>query len=135
MDFQIRELRDMTGLSQKQFADRYGIPVSTLRKWEQGESSPAPYIVRLLAKTIPETDSNLKKITGDQGASYYYDPYSQTISDQHGNTIKISEDLGGVKESNLKVYLQDLFESFYDIQERFNRDCRYDKEETIIWKR
>ena len=42
----IKELRDSTGMTQKEFASKYGIPISTLRKWEQGESSPAPYDIK-----------------------------------------------------------------------------------------
>ena len=48
----IKELRDSTGMTQKEFASRYGIPISTLRKWEQGESSPAPYVAALLAELV-----------------------------------------------------------------------------------
>lgn len=43
----------------------------------------------------------------------------------------IQEELSGVKEQNLSIYLQELFESFYEIQEKFNKDCKYDKEEDI----
>ena len=103
----IKELRDSTGMTQKEFASRYGIPISTLRKWEQGESSPAPYVAALLARTLPDTESSLKRT--------------------------IQEDLEGVKEQNLALYLEDLFEGFYRLQDKFNRDCRYDKEEDILW--
>jgi hypothetical protein len=55
------------------------------------------------------------------------------VSDMQGNKIMIQEDLDGVKEQNLALYLSDLFEEFYEIQEKFNRDCKYDKEEDILW--
>ena len=61
MSFSMKELRDSTGLTQKAFAKMYGIPLSTLRKWEQGESSPAPYVVRLIARALPCTDALLRK--------------------------------------------------------------------------
>lgn len=47
----------------------------------------------------------------------------------------MQENLDGVKEQNLRLYLQELFEDFYEIQEKFNRDCRYDKEDDILWTR
>ena len=53
--------------------------------------------------------------------------------DSTGNAIYVTEDLDDVKEKNLSLYVSDLFESFYEIQSRFDRDCRYDKEEDIIW--
>ena len=35
-----RRARTATGLSQQAFAKRYGIPVASLRDWEQGRRSP-----------------------------------------------------------------------------------------------
>ena len=129
----IKELRDSTGMTQKEFASRYGIPISTLRKWEQGESSPAPYVAALLARTLPDTESSLKRIKTQGGKTYYYSPVKKEVSDVKGNHITIQEDLEGVKEQNLALYLEDLFEGFYRLQDKFNRDCRYDKEEDILW--
>ena len=133
MQFSINELRATTGLTQKAFAELYHIPVSTLRKWEQGEVSPAPYVISLLARTLPDTSALLEKIEGEDGSIYYYDSNQNAVLDKYGNKIMISESLDGVNRQNLILYLKDLFETFYEIQERFNRDCRYDKEEDIIW--
>ena len=129
----IKDLRRRMNMSQREFADWYGIPVSTLRKWEQGDSSPPKYLVDLLARTVPVLDTSLRKISGRDGADYYYDSENRQLIDSRGNRIGISEDLEGVKERNLELYVSDLFNDFYDIQERFNRDCRYDKKEDIIW--
>lgn len=125
----------MTGMTQKAFADMYGIPLSTLRKWEQGESTPPSYVLNLIARTLPGTNTSLKKIQGKEGDSYYYDVNKKTISDVKGNTIIIQETLEGVKIQNLVLYLEELFEGFYEIQEKFNRDCRFDKEDDILWTR
>lgn len=35
-----RQARAVTGLSQPVFAERYGIPVASLRDWEQGRRAP-----------------------------------------------------------------------------------------------
>ena len=129
----IKELRDSTGMTQKEFASRYGIPISTLRKWEQGESSPAPYVAALLARTLPDTESSLKKIKTRDGKTYYYNQVKKEVSDAKGNRIMVQEDLEGVKEQNLALYLENLFEGFYRLQEKFERDCRYDKDEDILW--
>lgn len=135
MKYMIKELREITGLTQKAFAAMYEIPISTLRKWEQGEASPAPYVLNLIARTLPGTDAALKRFRADNGCIYYYNIQKKTISDARGNTINVQEELIGVNEQNLAIYLQELFESFYEIQEKFNRDCRYDKEEDIVWTR
>ena len=133
MNYHIRELRNKTGLTQKRFSEEYGIPLSTLRKWEQGESSPPEYVVALLARSVPGTDQNLRKIKGRNGSIYYYNEAAKTVFDSAGNGIAVSEDLNTVKETNLSLYLSDLFSDFYEIRERFNRDCRFDREQDIIW--
>lgn len=135
MFYTIKELRDSTGLTQKDFADMYGIPISTLRKWEQGESSPAPYVLNLLARTLPCINASLWKINGTGEIVYYYDKNKRTVTDMRGNSIMVQEDLMEIKQQNLILYLQDLFEGFYAVQEKFNRDCKFDKEDDIIWTR
>ena len=45
---EIRELRDRTGLSQSQFANYFGIPVGTLRNWEQGIAKPPAYVFEMI---------------------------------------------------------------------------------------
>lgn len=44
----IKELREMTGLSQKRFADFLGIPVRTIQNWETGVNQCADYLVSLI---------------------------------------------------------------------------------------
>lgn len=133
MIYHIRELRDKTGLTQKAFAQRYGIPLSTLRKWEQGESSPPSYVVEMLAKSIPSVNHDLQEFRSSDGKVYYYDPIRNSVTDQIGNTIKVHENLNKVKKENLFLYLRDLFDDFYEIQDKFDRDCRFDMKEDIIW--
>ncbi|KKB13208.1 XRE family transcriptional regulator [Devosia geojensis] len=51
-----RRARAATGLSQRDFAERYGIPVSSLRDWEQGRRLPdsaAQSYLRVIAR-LPE---------------------------------------------------------------------------------
>ena len=133
MSISIKEMRMKTGLSQAKFAESLNIPVSTLRKWEQGESSPAGYVIDLIAKSIPSIDSSLERIAGRNDAVFYYDRNRKQIIDNRGNSILVKEDLEGVNRQNLKLYVSDLFESFYEIQSKFERDCYYDKQDDIVW--
>ena len=55
----IKELRALTGLSCEEFAERYGIPIHTLHKWELPEDnsnfrSCRPYILSLLERAVKE---------------------------------------------------------------------------------
>ncbi len=135
MRYLIKELRENTGLTQKAFADLYDIPLSTLRKWEQGEASPAEYVLNLIARTLPSTNLSLRRIESADGQVFYYDEVKKTIADSCGNTVHIQVELAGVKEQNLALYIQELFEEFESIRERFYRDCEFDKKEDIIWRR
>ena len=45
----IRDLRESTGMSRKEFSDHTGIPVRTLEDWEAGRRTPPDYIPRLIA--------------------------------------------------------------------------------------
>ena len=135
MNYSIKELRDLTGMMQREFALRYQIPVSTLRKWEHGDASPAKYFVALLAGSIPGANVTMRKIEGEDGQIFYYDQIRHMVFDEQGNGITVGEDLNEVKEANLTLYLEDLFASFYEILNKFNRDCRLDKDDDIIWSR
>ena len=48
----IKEIRTMSGLTQKTFAEKYGIPKRTLESWEMGERKPPEYVVTLLEKAV-----------------------------------------------------------------------------------
>lgn len=50
----IKDLRAETGLSQSQFAQSFGIPVRTIQKWECGESSPKPYVLRMMQEILKQ---------------------------------------------------------------------------------
>lgn len=133
----IRELRDQTGLSQRAFAEQFQIPVSTLRKWEQGEASPPPYLVRLLAYAIPIHEMGLEKISYKENTKeqvdFFVDHNKGTVMDRVGNVIKIKDDMKGVNRHNLGIYLHDLFDDYYSIQNRFERDCYFDRKEGIVF--
>ncbi len=122
----------MTGQTQKEFADYFGIPLGTLRRWEYGESTPAPYIIKLIAEKLPMKTDSMKKIESKEG-TYFYDQEAGVIVDIKGTRISIGEDLEGVKEQNLVFYANSLFESYYEAVEKFDRDCRLDKQEDILW--
>ena len=50
----VKELREMTGLSQKAFGKKYHIPTRTVENWEGGQRSPSETIVYLLERAVKE---------------------------------------------------------------------------------
>ena len=49
----IKEIRQRTGLSQRKFADKYGLPFRTMQGWEAGRKTPE-YVIRLLDRCVNE---------------------------------------------------------------------------------
>ena len=52
----IKELRLQTGMSQPKFADLFGIPLGTLRNWEQGIATPPSYVSEMIKDRIWRTE-------------------------------------------------------------------------------
>lgn len=48
----VKELREKLGLSQSQFANIFGIPVTTVQSWEQGKRRPASYVFNMMCKMV-----------------------------------------------------------------------------------
>ena len=58
----IKQLRESTGETRKEFSLHTGIPVRTLEDWEAGRRTPPEYIPRLIAYQL-----EFEKITNDSG--------------------------------------------------------------------
>lgn len=54
----IKELRESTGLSQAQFAEKFHIPVGTLQHWEQGVRKPPEYVAYMMQLIISREEKN-----------------------------------------------------------------------------
>lgn len=58
----VRDIRERTGLTQEEFANKYGIPFGTLADWEIGRHEPQEFVVDLLKRFAAEdADENFKK--------------------------------------------------------------------------
>lgn len=57
----IKEIRQLTNISQKKFCEKYGIPLQTLCKWEQGHRTCPDYVVELLEFKVRE-DFKMEKM-------------------------------------------------------------------------
>lgn len=50
----IKEIREYSGLSQKKFAGKYGIPVRSIENWESGARKCPEYLTSLLGRAVAE---------------------------------------------------------------------------------
>lgn len=53
----ITQLRESINMNQKQFAERFNIPVKTVQNWEYGRSVPPIYVIGMI-----ETIINLERM-------------------------------------------------------------------------
>lgn len=130
----IKELRESTGLSQNEFAKMFHIPVSTLRKWEQNESTPPEYVVRFIESSLPCNKKEYQCFFGYDERKYYLDKKNNRVADSLGNWIVFNEDIDGVIEDNIGIYIEKLFKKYYEAVKEFDNDLRYDKIEKIKWR-
>lgn len=134
MEHYIKELRESTNLTQKDFANKFSIPLSTLRKWEQGESKPPIYVVRLIENSLPSYRREYEVYIGSKGEKYYLDKINKRVGDSLGNWIPFYESINGVLKENISFYIENLFKSFNAIKEKFDNDLKLDKIDKIIWR-
>lgn len=55
----VKELRNLTNLSQQAFSEKYGIPKRSIENWESGKRTPPEYVIKLLERAVKE---DIKKI-------------------------------------------------------------------------
>ena len=51
---EVKEMREMLGLSQAKFAKKYGIPKRSIENWESGNRVPPKYLLDLLERVVKE---------------------------------------------------------------------------------
>lgn len=61
----IRELREQTGMTRKDFAVHMGIPLRTMEDWEAGRRRPPEYIPRLMSYQL-RYEELIKKAEGEK---------------------------------------------------------------------
>lgn len=55
----IKELRTKSGLTQKEFGEKYNIPLRTIQKWERNGSTPPDYVISLVENNMFMEDTEL----------------------------------------------------------------------------
>ncbi len=56
----MKELRELLGLTQKEFALKFGFNLRTLQQWEQGRASTPVYLIPLVKRVIELESKNAK---------------------------------------------------------------------------
>lgn len=48
----MKEIRKKTSMTQRQFAEHFGIPLRTLQNWENGVNVPPEYTVNMIRRLL-----------------------------------------------------------------------------------
>jgi putative transcriptional regulator len=105
-DVDVGAIRQATGLTQQAFARTYGIPVATLRNWEQGRrkpDGPARALLQVIARDAElrgEASSKLSMRDAATGAEYpLEDALSQVMGEDQAKAVvtKLRRKLGDAK--------------------------------------
>ena len=59
-DCNMNELRELLGLTQKEFALKFGFNLRTLQQWEQGRAATPVYLIPLVKRVIELESKNAK---------------------------------------------------------------------------
>ena len=110
----IKELRENTGMSRKEFSEHTGIPVRTLEDWEAGRRTPPEYIPRLLAYQMKFEDIFAEKKRSKDKRNI------SVIQDVDGKNIVIINDIRfkgkrSIDWKEVREYLKEYVGEFYTI--------------------
>lgn len=128
----VREFRKKQHLSQSEFSKKYNVPLSTLRKWEQKESKPSKYFIELINRELNNRD--LITISDDKDA-YTFDANNMIVYNNMGIGIKVPYDISKVNRNNALIILNELFEDYYKIIDKYNAQCLFDKKGNSKWRK
>ena len=108
----IKELRESTGMSRKEFSEHMGIPVRTLEDWEAGRRTPPDYVPRLLAYQIKIEEIFAGKVKRNVSV----------ILDADGNKIVVINDIvfkgkRSISWEEVEKYLKSYVGDIYSIAE------------------
>lgn len=144
----IKEIREATKLSQKEFSEKFGIPKRTLQKWEQQQADPLPYLANMIKEQISfeqymDVDKYLfkpsntfkKVIKGDFKNVNHVHPLQQQRVEDIINAIKEYTEVKSITVFGSSVTYKCNYESDIDIYveldkninvKNYNVDCPVD---------
>lgn len=108
--FDVRSIREATGLSQKDFSLYSAVPVRTLQAWEAGDRTPPNYVILLLRRVVVndlERGADFKEIVSLSKGTISEDAHEHTVTI---TALKDSPSLGLKKGDTMTLTLSgDLY--------------------------
>lgn len=67
MENRIKSARLAAGLTQEEMSKRFGIPLSTIKRWDSGVSIPPEWAARLILEKLEEEKESLVRFKEEKG--------------------------------------------------------------------
>ena len=134
----IKQLREITGLTQQKFGERFKIPLRSVQNWESGQRQPPEYLPRLieLVMILERENDQLRS-----GQTYFdteeeQDPQQQQPQEEEKDTQRVQE------PKNEKELLRQMKHSLEDIEIEdlycdncvYGKECKYDYKQCKYYK-
>lgn len=122
----VKEIRAITGLSQRKFAEKYGLNKRTLQNWEGGENRPQQGFEKLLLRAVME-DQEREALSEGQlklMEQELYEPNPEPEQDPEPEEAK--DTISRTEKEILKEIKKSLEE--IDIDELYCENCIHGKE-------
>lgn len=120
----IKAIRTETGMTRKEFAEAFEIPIRTLEDWEYARRTPPGYVVKLLAYQVRMEmyQLSLKEANKKSASLIYNDRNVNIILDTDGNKIVVIHDIifknkQNISWNDVERYLRQYVGEFYTIAE------------------
>lgn len=124
----VKEIRAITGLSQRKFAEKYGLNKRTLQNWEGGANRPPQGFEKLLLRAVLEDQEREALIEGQMrlNEQELYEPNPE----QEQEAAEAAETTKGTISRTEKELLKEIIKSLeeIDIEELYCENCIHGKE-------
>ena len=107
----VRQLREHTGLSMKEFSKEYNIPYRTLQDWESCERIPTDWTIDLLARAV-YSDRMSRNIEFTVVSAKKGDEFTELVTRSLTQAVKAAE--GATergREAQVLIYVNDIHQN------------------------
>lgn len=124
----VKEIRAITGLTQRKFAEKYGLNKRTLQNWEGGANRPPQGFEKLLLRAVME-DKEREALNEEQmmiAEQELYEPNPEPEQEPEQAAAETKSTISRTEKEILKEMKKSLEE--IDIEELYCENCIHGKE-------
>ena len=126
----VKEIRAITGLSQRKFAEKYGLNKRTLQNWEGGANRPPQGFEKLLLRAVMEDQEKEDLSEGQMKLmeKELYEPNPEQEQDPEPEPEETKDTISRTKITDNKKLMSEIFRTvleYLDDSDLSCKDCIY----------